>query len=267
MWGVGFSIVVAIVVGRQLFSDAAEVHPRYRHVVPALGDGWRVVAAKDEGVNTGPPFPGAVIVLLGTKGDPTRPAVELVWRTDDGGVNWVLKGTPSADNLRDLSVVDAAGMTRFARWVEERHGVSLEGYDVVQAPDGAAAASLSDGSGSARRSILPPSSQPTSPTGRPGRCGSPRASTASWGGRSARCGRCGRTARGSRTPSRRVPAVRMECRIAGSCIRRRTAPDRTCSTARPPASSPRRRAPRPCRRRREAGFAAGLDDAVVHDPS
>ena len=77
-------IVIAIVVGRQLLTDAADIHPQYRHVVPALGAGWRVVAAKDEGVNTGPPFPGAVIVLLGTKGDPTRPAVELVWRTDDG---------------------------------------------------------------------------------------------------------------------------------------------------------------------------------------
>jgi hypothetical protein len=77
-------IVVAIVVGRQLLADAADVDPTYRHLVTNLGDGWRVVAAKDEGVNTGPPFPGAVIVLLGTKGDPTRPAIELVWRTDDG---------------------------------------------------------------------------------------------------------------------------------------------------------------------------------------
>lgn len=77
-------VVVAIVVGRRLLADTAEVHPQFRHVVPALGEGWKVVAAKDEGVNTGPPFPGAVIVLLGTKGDPTRPAVELVWRTDDG---------------------------------------------------------------------------------------------------------------------------------------------------------------------------------------
>jgi hypothetical protein len=77
-------IVVAILVGRRLLSDVAEVHPKYRHLVAALGGAWRVVAAKDEGVNTGPPFPGAIIVLLGTKGDPTRPAVELVWRTDEG---------------------------------------------------------------------------------------------------------------------------------------------------------------------------------------
>lgn len=96
-------IVVAIVVGRQLLADAAEIHPQYRHVVPALGAGWRVVAAKDEGVNTGPPFPGAVMVLLGTKGDPTRPAVELVWRTDDGA--------PTFENLAASTGMSPLGTT------------------------------------------------------------------------------------------------------------------------------------------------------------
>ncbi len=78
-------VVVAILVGRALLqADAAPVHPEFRFVVAGLDAGWRPVAAKDEGVNTGPPFPDAAIVLLGTAGDPTRPAMELVWRTDDG---------------------------------------------------------------------------------------------------------------------------------------------------------------------------------------
>lgn len=78
-------VVVAILVGRALLTtDAAPVHPEYRFLVAGLDAGWQPVAAKDQGIDTGPPFPGAVIVLLGTAGDPTRPAIELVWRTDDG---------------------------------------------------------------------------------------------------------------------------------------------------------------------------------------
>lgn len=83
-------VVAALVVGGAVVSlvtrHRTHVRADLRRVLVDLPVGWQPVAAKDAGVDTGPPFPdGVQIVLLGTAGDPTAPALELVWRADDVG--------------------------------------------------------------------------------------------------------------------------------------------------------------------------------------
>ncbi len=130
-------VVVAILVGRALLEAvAAPVHPEFRFVVAGLDAGWQPLAAKDEGVNTGPPFPDAAIVLLGTAGDPTRSAMELVWRTDDGAPNFPSLAastgmTPLATATgRPTSCADQADGTVLC-YVEERNqGLQLRANQV-----------------------------------------------------------------------------------------------------------------------------------------
>lgn len=74
--------VLTVTVVRVWFPSTSARDPELRHVVAGLPDGWVAVAAKDAGVHTGPPFPGAHVQAFGTPGDPTKPAMEFVWRTD-----------------------------------------------------------------------------------------------------------------------------------------------------------------------------------------
>jgi len=74
--------VLAVTVARVWFPSSSARDPELRHVVDGLPADWAPVAAKDAGVHTGPPFPGAHVQAFGTPGDPTKPAMEFVWRTD-----------------------------------------------------------------------------------------------------------------------------------------------------------------------------------------
>jgi hypothetical protein len=74
--------VIAVAAVRTWFPSSSARDPELRHVVDGVPDDWVAVAAKDAGVHTGPPFPGAYVQAFGTAGDPTRPAMEFVWRTD-----------------------------------------------------------------------------------------------------------------------------------------------------------------------------------------
>lgn len=133
-------IVVAILVGRALLRTDAEVHPEFRFVVAGLDTGtdaeWRPVAAKDQGVNTGPPFPGAAIVLLGTAGDPTRAAIELVWRTDDGAPGYeslaASTGMAPLDTVtgRPTACADQADGTVLCYVEERQRGLQLRASQV-----------------------------------------------------------------------------------------------------------------------------------------
>ncbi len=76
-------VVVAVSAVRVWFPLSSARDPELRHVVAGLPADWIAVAAKDAGVHTGPPFPGAHVQAFGTSNDPTRPAMEFVWRTDD----------------------------------------------------------------------------------------------------------------------------------------------------------------------------------------
>jgi len=84
-------LIAGFAIGRRSLRDEHTARVDFRHVVAGLGSGWTAVAAKDEGVDTGPPFPGAYTILLGSHDDPTAPAMELVWRSDDVA--------PTFDNL------------------------------------------------------------------------------------------------------------------------------------------------------------------------
>lgn len=97
-------VVAGFAIGRRALHDDHATRVDFRHVVAGLGSGWTAVAAKDEGVDTGPPFPGAYTILLGTHDDPTAPAMELAWRVDDGA--------PTFDNLAassGMEPLDTAG--------------------------------------------------------------------------------------------------------------------------------------------------------------
>ena len=130
-------LVAAIVVGRALLhADGATVHPDFRYVVGGLGSDWRPVAAKDAGVATGPPVPSAAIVLLGTAGDPTRPAIELVWRTDDGAPTYAdlaaSTGMTPLDTAtgRPASCADQADGTVLCYVDEREQGLQLRANHV-----------------------------------------------------------------------------------------------------------------------------------------
>ena len=75
-------VVLAVAAVRVWFPSSSARDPELRHMVDGLPAGWVAVAAKDAGVHTGPPFPGAYVQAFGTAGDPTKPAMEFVWRTD-----------------------------------------------------------------------------------------------------------------------------------------------------------------------------------------
>lgn len=111
-------LVAGVVIGRRLLRDEHATRTDFRHVVGGLDAGWRAVAAKDEGVDTGPPSPGAYTILLGTHDDPTAPAIELAWRVDDAAPTFEALAASSG-----MQPLETAG--RPAACAAQRDGTTL----------------------------------------------------------------------------------------------------------------------------------------------